>query len=78
MNTSQTEVFDKVKSITAQYLGVAKENITKETSFMNDLGADSFDAIELTLALEDKFGIEISDNDAKKLKTVGDLVGFIL
>ena len=74
----ETEVFEKVKSIVAEYLGVDKEVVTKESSFLNNLGADSFDVIELTMALEDKFGIKISDEDGEKLKTVGDVVDFVL
>lgn len=73
----QAEILEQVKSITAEYLGADKENIIKESSFIDDLGADSLEAIELTLAIEDKFGIEISDDDQERLRTVGDVVDFI-
>ena len=74
----EAEVFEKVKDITVECLGVNEENVTRETSFMDDLGADSFDAIELALAFEDEFAIKISRINEKKLRTVGDVVDFIL
>lgn len=74
----KVEVFEKVISVVAEHLGVNEESVTKEASFMDDLGADSFDAIELTLAFENKFGIKISRKDEKRLKTVRDVVDFIL
>ena len=70
-------VQDKVKSIIAEQLGVKPEEVTPEASFIDDLGADSLDAVELIMALEEKFGIEIPDDDAEKLKTVNDATKYI-
>lgn len=68
--------FDKVKSIVAEQLGVDSADITLETSF-DDLNADSLDVVELIMALEEEFDIEIPDEDAEKIKTVGDAVDYI-
>lgn len=70
-------VEDKVKSIIAEQLGVKQEEITPEASFINDLGADSLDTVELVMALEEEFGIEIPDEDAEKITTVGEAVKYI-
>jgi len=75
---NENEAFEEIRSVTAEYLGVDKENIFPETSFMNNLGADSLDAIELRLAFEDRFDVEISKMDEKKLGTVGGMAGFLL
>ena len=68
---------DKVKSIIVEQLGVKGEDITPESSFINDLGADSLDTVELVMALEEEFGIEIPDEDAEKITTVGDAIKYI-
>ncbi|MBN1914027.1 MAG: acyl carrier protein [Candidatus Omnitrophica bacterium] len=68
---------DKVKSIIAEQLGVKAEEVTPEASFIDDLGADSLDTVELVMALEEEFGIEIPDEDAEKITTVGDAVKYI-
>lgn len=68
--------FDKVKGIVAEQLGVDSADITLETSF-DDLNADSLDVVELIMALEEEFDIEIPDEDAEKIKTVGDAVDYI-
>ncbi len=70
-------VVDKVKSIIAEQLGVKVEEVTDSASFIDDLGADSLDTVELVMALEEEFGIEIPDEDAEKMKTVGDAIKYI-
>ena len=74
---SSEEVFDKVKEIIVEQLGVAENAITEEASFIDDLGADSLDIVELIMALEEEFDIEIPDSDAEKVVTVGDVVDYI-
>ena len=68
---------DKIKSIIAEQLGVKPEEVTPAASFVDDLGADSLDTVELIMALEEEFNIEIPDEDAEKMKTVGDAVKYI-
>ncbi len=70
-------VEEKVKSIIAEQLGVKVEEIKPESSFVDDLGADSLDTVELVMALEEEFGIEIPDEDAEKMTTVGDALKYI-
>ncbi|PIQ88571.1 MAG: acyl carrier protein [Candidatus Omnitrophica bacterium CG11_big_fil_rev_8_21_14_0_20_42_13] len=70
-------VEDKVKSIIAEQLGVKVEEVTPQASFIDDLGADSLDTVELVMALEEEFGIEIPDEDAEKMSTVGDAIKYI-
>jgi acyl carrier protein len=70
-------VADKVKSIIAEQLGVKVEEVTPTASFIDDLGADSLDTVELVMALEEEFGIEIPDEDAEKITTVGDAIKYI-
>ena len=67
---SSEEVFEKVKNVIIEQLGVAENNITMEASFIDDLGADSLDIVELIMALEEEFDIEIPDSDAEKVVTV--------
>lgn len=71
------EVFDKVKEIIVEQLGVAENSVNEEASFIDDLGADSLDIVELIMALEEEFDIEIPDADAEKVVTVGDVVDYI-
>ena len=66
-----------VKKIEADHLGVDEQKVTNEASFIDDLGADSLDTVELVMAFEEEFGSEISDNEAEKILTVGDAVKFI-
>ena len=68
---------DKVKSIIAEQLGVKIEEVTNEASFIDDLGADSLDTVELVMALEEEFSIEIPDEDAEKMTTVGDAMKYV-
>lgn len=70
-------VADKVKAIIAEQLGVKPEEVTPTASFIDDLGADSLDTVELVMALEEEFGVEIPDEDAEKMTTVGDAVKYI-
>ena len=74
---SSEEVFDKVKEIIVEQLGVAEDTVVQEASFIDDLGADSLDIVELIMALEEEFDIEIPDTDAEKVVTVGDVVDYI-
>jgi acyl carrier protein len=68
---------EKVKKIVADHLGVDEEKVTDEASFIDDLGADSLDTVELVMAFEEEFGSEISDSEAEKILTVGDAIKFI-
>ena len=74
---SSEEIFDKVKEIIVEQLGVADTAVTLEASFIDDLGADSLDIVELIMALEEEFDIEIPDDDAEKVVTVTDVVDYI-
>ena len=70
-------VAEKVKSIIAEQLGVKAEEVTPEASFIDDLGADSLDTVELVMALEEEFGIEIPDEDAEKMNTIDDILTYL-
>ncbi|MDD5153404.1 MAG: acyl carrier protein [Desulfovibrionales bacterium] len=70
-------VQDQVIEIIANQLSVAKEEVTPKASFVDDLGADSLDLVELVMAMEEKFGVDIADEDAEKMKTVQDAVNYI-
>ena len=70
-------VADKVKSIIVEQLGVDEEEVTPDASFVDDLGADSLDTVELVMALEEEFGHEIPDEEAEKLQSVGDVIKYI-
>jgi len=72
-----SEVREKVKKIIVDHLGVDVAKVTDEASFIDDLGADSLDTVELVMAFEEEFGAEISDSEAEKILTVGDAVKFI-
>lgn len=74
---SSEEIFEKVKGIIVEQLGVTEATVTLEASFIDDLGADSLDIVELIMALEEEFDIEIPDADAEKVVTVGDIVDYI-
>jgi acyl carrier protein len=71
------ENFDKLKEVLVDVLGSKEEDIKAESKFVDDLGADSLDLVELIMAFEDKFGVEISDEDAEKIVTVKDALDYI-
>ena len=71
------EIAQKVKSIIAEQLGVKPEDVTDSASFVDDLGADSLDTVELVMALEEEFGIEIPDEDAEKMTNVGEALRYV-
>ncbi|HHU83159.1 MAG TPA: acyl carrier protein [Firmicutes bacterium] len=70
-------IFDKIKEIVVEQLGVDDEEVTEKASFVDDLGADSLDIVELIMALEEEFDMEIPDEDAEKISTVGDAIKYI-
>jgi acyl carrier protein len=74
----ENQVLETVKKVVVEQLGVADSEVKKESSFVDDLGADSLDTVELVMALEEAFGCEIPDEDAEKIKTVGDTVTYIM
>ena len=71
------DISNKVRKIVADHLGIEEIKVTEESSFIDDLGADSLDTVELVMAFEEEFGSEISHNEAEKILTVGDAVKFI-
>ena len=74
---NKKDVSGKVKKMVADQLGVDEAKVTEEANFIDDLGADSLDTVELVMAFEEEFGSEISDNEAEKILTVGDAIKFI-
>ncbi|MDH4257484.1 MAG: acyl carrier protein [Candidatus Aminicenantes bacterium] len=72
------ELLKKIKSIVSDKLSISEEQITEEASFIDDLGADSLDTVELVMALEDEFNMDIPDEEAEKLSTVGKAMDYIL
>ena len=75
---TREEIFEMVKKVLVEKLGVSERKVTEEASFQQDLDADSLDLVELIMELEDQFGLKISDEDARKLETVGQTVDYIL
>jgi acyl carrier protein len=71
------EIAEKVKKMIVEQLGVNESEVQPEAKFIDDLGADSLDIVELVMALEDEYGIEIPDEDAEKIETVGDAIRYI-
>ena len=74
---AEKSIEEKVKDILVQQLGVNPEHVTPQASFIEDLGADSLDIVELVMAFEEEFGVEVPDEDAEKLQTVGDVIKYI-
>jgi acyl carrier protein len=74
---SDNSIEDKVKSIIVEQLGVNEEQVVTDAKFIEDLGADSLDTVELVMAFEEEFSIEVPDEEAEKLQTVGDVVKYI-
>ena len=74
---SSEEIFDKVKEIIVEQLGVAEDSVEMESSFIDDLGADSLDIVELIMALEEEFDMEIPEAEAEKIQSVNDVVEYI-
>ena len=72
-----TSVRDRVIEIICEQMGQSKDKVSEETSFINDLGADSLDTVELVMELEDEFDLSIPDDAAEKIKTVGDAIRYI-
>ncbi len=72
-----SDVNDRVNKIVVNYLGVDEAKVKEDASFIDDLGADSLDTVELVMAFEEEFGVEIPDDAAEKIQTVGDAIGFI-
>jgi acyl carrier protein len=72
-----SDVADRVRKIEVEHLGVEEDKVIESASFIDDLGADSLDTVELVMAFEEEFGIEIPDDAAEKIQTVGDAIGFI-
>jgi len=77
MKMTRDEILKKVKKITSEQLGIDESQITPEAKFVDDLGADSLDTVELVMALEEEFNLEISDEEAEKLTTVQKVIDYI-
>lgn len=74
---SSAALEEKVKAIVASRLGVEERAVTEKAKFIEDLGADSLDIVELIMALEEAFGVDVPDEDAENLKTVGDVIAYV-
>lgn len=74
---AKDQIFEKVKEIVVEQLGVAEDEVSEEASFVDDLGADSLDVVELIMAFEEAFDIEIPDEDAERIATVRDAVNYL-
>ena len=73
----EQKIFEEVKKVVVEQLGVSESEVSREASFVDDLGADSLDTVELVMALEEEFKLEIPDDEAEKLTTVGQAVDYI-
>ena len=74
----EQKIYDEIKKVVIEQLQVADSAVTREASFVDDLGADSLDTVELVMALEEAFSIEIPDEDAEKIKTIGDTISYVM
>ncbi|HTY12684.1 MAG TPA: acyl carrier protein [Candidatus Omnitrophota bacterium] len=74
----ENQIYEAVKKVVVEQLGVSDSEVKRESSFVDDLGADSLDTVELVMALEENFSIEIPDEEAEKIKTVGDSINYIM
>ncbi|MEE8638134.1 MAG: acyl carrier protein [Candidatus Margulisiibacteriota bacterium] len=74
----EQKVYEEVKKVVVEQLGVSESEVTREASYVDDLGADSLDTVELVMALEESFGMEIPDEDAEKTRTIGDTINYIV
>ena len=74
---ADSNIADKVRDIIVQQLGVNPEQVTPEAKFIEDLGADSLDTVELVMAFEEEFGIDVPDEEAEKLQSVGDVIRYV-
>ena len=72
-----SSIEERVKKIVAEQLGVKEDEVTNDASFVDDLGADSLDTVELVMAFEEEFGVEIPDEDAEQMQTVGDAIRYL-
>ncbi|MBN9064711.1 MAG: acyl carrier protein [Rhizobiales bacterium 65-9] len=72
-----SDIAERVKKIVVEHLGVDAEKVTEKANFIDDLGADSLDTVELVMAFEEEFGVEIPDDAAEKIATVGDAISFL-
>lgn len=75
--SSSEEIAERIKNIIVEQLGVSKEELTPQASFIEDLGADSLDIVELIMALEEEYEMEIPDEDAEKIQTVEDVINYV-
>ena len=74
---AQEEIFDKLKELVVDQLGVEEDEVTMEASMQDDLGADSLDLVDLVMSVEEEFGVKVADEDLENIKTVGDIVNYI-
>ena len=74
----ENQVYEAVKKVVTEQLGVSDAEVKRESSFVDDLGADSLDTVELVMALEEAFGMEIPDEDAEKIKTISDTINYVM
>ena len=72
-----SDIADRVRKIVVEHLGVDEDKVTESASFIDDLGADSLDTVELVMAFEEEFGIDIPDEDAEQMRTVGDAIRYL-